>query len=33
MGGNWAARIKLMPAAGGILLIVGGYLSWIAYLA
>jgi hypothetical protein len=33
MGGDIAADSKLVPAAGGALLLLGAYLSWIAYLA
>jgi len=31
-GDGWA-NLKLIPIAGGLMLLVGAYLSWIAYLA
>jgi hypothetical protein len=32
-GGDWWANTKLMPLAGFVMLILGSYLSWFAYLA
>lgn len=32
-GGDWAADSRLLPAIGGFTLLVGAYLSWLAYLA
>jgi hypothetical protein len=32
-GGDWAADSKLLPSIGGLLLILGAYLSWIAYFS
>jgi hypothetical protein len=32
-GGNWAANVKLVPALGVVLIVVGAYLSYVAYLA
>jgi len=31
MGDNWA-NLRLVPFAGGLMLLVGGYLTWFAYL-
>jgi hypothetical protein len=31
--GDWAANANLVNVAGGIALIMGGYLSWLAYFA
>ncbi|PIR83661.1 hypothetical protein COU18_03190 [Candidatus Kaiserbacteria bacterium CG10_big_fil_rev_8_21_14_0_10_51_14] len=31
-GDGWA-NLKLIPFAGGLMLLIGGYLSWFAYLA
>lgn len=30
--GDWAADSKLIPAAGIVMLVLGGYLTWVAYL-
>lgn len=34
-GGNWALNAKIVPAAGAgaVAVLLGAYLSWIAYLA
>lgn len=32
-GGDWALSARIVPAAGGIALLIGLYLSWIAYFA
>lgn len=32
-GGDWAADSKLIPAVGALMLLLGAYLSWFAYLA
>ncbi|MBY0294341.1 hypothetical protein K2Q08_03355 [Patescibacteria group bacterium] len=32
-GGDWALSTKIVPAAGGISLLLGVYLSWISYFA
>lgn len=31
--GDWAAKAKLVPVAGILMLIIGVYLSWIGYLS
>lgn len=31
-GGNWAAGARLVPAIGVLLVVVGAYLSYVAYL-
>lgn len=30
-GGDWVVASKLVPGAGVLLLVIGGYLSWFAY--
>ncbi len=30
-GADWALNMKVVPSAGGIALLIGVYLSWIAY--
>lgn len=30
--GDWALSAKIVPAAGGVALILGAYLSWLGYL-
>jgi hypothetical protein len=32
-GGDWAADSKLIPLVGAVMLAIGGYLSYIGYLA
>jgi len=32
-GGDWALEMKIVPVAGGFALLLGGYLSWLAYFA
>lgn len=32
-GGDWALDAKVVPAAGGLALILGVYLSWVGYFA
>jgi len=32
-GGDWAIDSKLVPTAGAIALLIGGYLTWFAYLS
>ena len=31
--GDWTANMKLIPIIGVLMIVVGGYLSWFAYLA
>ena len=32
-GGDWALSAKIVPPAGGLVLILGAYLSWLGYFA
>lgn len=32
MGDRWI-KAKILPAAGGLMILIGGYLTWISYLA
>jgi hypothetical protein len=32
-GGDWMANTKLIPAAGGVMLVLGAYLTWFGYFA
>lgn len=32
-GGNWVVASKLLPSIAILLLVVGGYLTWVAYFA
>lgn len=31
-GGEWALNAKIVPAAGGVALLLGAYLSWVGYV-
>jgi len=31
--GEWAANLKLVPVSGGLMLLLGAYLTWLGYLA
>lgn len=32
-GGDWAAASRIMPLSGGLMVVIGAYLSWVAYFA
>ena len=32
-GADWTLDAKIVPAAGGIALLIGAYLSWVSYFA